>query len=228
MVIVQKIIENELLEAERDWDNPIELTIKDIINGKPGYDPENGLYHVDGGVVMNTVHYRKTTKANVVATVGLRLTRYKDVDGKVVRDENGDLIPVATLCVTKTEAVDIARIYGLRNGYIKTQISKKSKEKSHFIQPAPARTESFTRDDRIIFMYQLNEDGKFKHPYNLLLTSDECSDKFWNVVSSDYALKKSREKRKHTVSDGDNVNRIEQLRVDLQKGRLGVINPFRK
>jgi hypothetical protein len=224
------VIQEELVSAERDWlaQNPIEITIKDIINGKPGYDPENGLYHIDGGVVMHTVHYRKNTKANVVQTIGLKLTRYKDEYGILVRDENGNPITLETLCVTKDEAVDLARKYGVTNGYIKTQISKKTGEKSHFIQPAPARTESFTRDDRLTFLYELNqEDGKFKKPYVLMVNQESCSAKFWLFVESDYSLKKARDKRKHQVAS-ESKRKVEQLKVDLQKGRLGVINPFRK
>lgn len=34
-----------------------------------------GCIIIDGGVVMHTVHYRKNTKANVVQTIGLKLTR---------------------------------------------------------------------------------------------------------------------------------------------------------
>lgn len=201
-----------------------EVSVLDLIDGKPGLDTDKGLYRVKGGLVIDKVQYRAGTGRNIVKTVGLyvaKLAYDTDDQGNTVINE------IDHLYVTKDEVLDLAGEFGLVNGYIKTTIRKKTGERTHHVQPYPSIKESYTQDDRIVQVYEIDDQGYKVRPFNLLINEEQCSYMMWQELQADYESRRSRDNKRFKGESRDAIKRINQLKGDIKVRRLGVINPFR-
>lgn len=207
------------MRFKEDNDKPVS-TAKD--SKLPFYDSEEGKYSIDGGVIVDNVLFRTGTKRNVVSTIGLKVTRYEEVEG--------EYIPVESLNVTKEEVMALAIEYGLRNAYIRTTVKKDKKtgEKRlvHYPYPYPTHTESFTQDDRLVFVYEVDEDGKKVRPLNVVLTEEECSMSLWAIIKADYDRKEGVNKRKRGRKQEEELKKVKRIRNDLRVGRYNITNPY--
>lgn len=210
-------IKDDLLQIQLRTEEK-QITIKDIIAGKPGLDFEQGVYRVDGGVIIDKVQYRAGTGRNIVATVGLKLTRYER-DGE-------NLTAVDTLCVTKDEALDLILEYGAINAYVKITSQRKTRETKYVVQPFPARSEAFTQDERLVFVYQIDDEGSKVRPFQLLLTEDECSQMMWHTIQADYNARVDRDSKRFRGVTRENQAQVQKLKEDIRARRAKVINPF--
>ena len=125
---------------------------------KPCLDEEGGLYVVDGGVTIEKIQYRKSNQSNIAPLIGYQVTK-----GHI--NEEGEWVPVETLCVTKEEGLEIALAYNYRNAYVGKSVRKRRGGNivNHFLRPFPAKENSFTRDEAIVQAYEVDEFGvKFK------------------------------------------------------------------
>lgn len=215
-------IKMDIIKAMRfreDDDSPLSSSVNPKI---PFYDGEEGKYRIDGGVVVDNVQFRAGTKRNIVRTIGLKVTRFEEVDG--------EYIPVETLNVTKEEALALALQYGLRNAYVRTAV-KKDKETGedylvHYPYPYPTTEESFTRDDRLVFVYEVNEDGKKVKPLNIVMREVECSVSLWAIIESDYERREGVSKVKRGRKELEDKRIVQEIRTNLKLGRYNITNPY--
>lgn len=221
MSTIKQDLESILFKTEETG----EVNIMDIVNGRPGLNQESGLYRVDGGLVIDKVQSRSGTGTNIVKTVGLKVTKIEHIDGGYRELES--------LYVTKEEALDLAIEYGAINAYVKTTYSKakrgKQAERTHHLQPYPSRAESFTSDESLVFVYEVDATGSKVRPVNLLIKEDDCSSMMWDFIRLDFENRKARDAKKFKGKSTENVQQVTQLRGDIKNRRLGVIkNPFAK
>lgn len=196
-----------------------EITVKDIIAGKPGLDIEQGLYRVDGGLIIDKVQYRAGTGRNIVATVGLKVTRLERTSEGVQE--------VDTLCVTKEEALDLVLEFGSVNSYVKITTQRKTGETKYVVQPFPARTEAFTQDERLVFAYKIDDEGSKVRPFELLINEDGCSPMMWQFLQADYNARVDRDSKRFRGVTRENQAQVQKLKEDIRARRAKVINPFR-
>lgn len=195
-----------------------EITVRDIIAGKPGLDFEKGLYRVDGGVIIDKVQYRAGTGRNIVATVGLKITRLEYTEDGVRE--------LGSLCVTKDEALDLILEFGAINAYVKVTNQRKTGETKYVVQPFPARSEAFTQDERLVFVYKIDDEGSKVRPFELLLTEDECSLMMWHMLQADYNARVDRDSKRFRGVTRENQAQVQKLKEDIRARRAKVINPF--
>lgn len=202
-----------------------EVSIREKLAGKPGLDEEQGQYRIDGGLIIDKIQYRGGNGSNLVKTVGLQVT-------KIERTEDG-IKELDTLYVTKEEAIDLALEFGAINAYVKTTIRKAKKrgeqaQRTHHLQPYPTRTESFTTDDKLVFVYEVDTTGTKVRPHNLLIEEEKCSRMMWTFLQLDFERRKDRDAKTFKGSSYKNAKKVKQLRGDIKNRRLGVIkNPFK-
>lgn len=214
------VIRQELQQLISQIQETKDVTVLDIIKGKPGLDLEKGKYRVDGGLIIDKVQYRATTGRNIVKTVGLVLTRINHL-------EDGSIEDLDTLYVTKEEALDLISQHGSVNSYIKTTVNKK-REASHYLQPYPAISESFTQDDRLVHVYEVDEEGSKVRPHKLMIDEQSCSFMMWELLHHDFKVRKQRDAKVFRGESAENVERIKQIKLDIRTRRLSPVNPFRK
>lgn len=194
-----------------------EPSILDKVKGKPGYDPE-GLYHVIGSLTHRKVQLRKSNGSNMVDKLGLKIGRY-----------NKQREIEETLFVTLDEALDLIVSYGADNAFVKQTFNKK-KEINHFVYPHPSRTESFTRDDNIFFVFVQDDNGYNKRPYELNVSEEECSYFLWEEIKSIYKDKKAADLKQFKGVNTKEMEKMNQLKDTLKSRRIArvAVNPFRQ
>lgn len=196
-----------------------EISIVNKYQGKPGLDIEEGRYRVAGTVTASSIFTRKGPKTNIALSCGYCI---EEIDtGK-------------RLLMTKEEGVQIASQYGLRNGYIvyRKQVKKDKEgrpikeEKTIYLQPYPAKKESFTQDDRLITMFSMDEDGRIKHPVELQIKQEDCTPAFWIYVKQIYEKKRKTSKNKKRERGVEEKQRQKILELEAEIGKHIISNPF--
>lgn len=190
---------------------------------KPCLDEEGAVYKINGGVTQAKIQYRGSNGSNVAPLIGYQVTK-----GHI--NEDGEWLPVETLCVTKEEGLELALAFNYRNAYVASTVRKKrgGNEVNHFLKPYPAKTESFTRDDAIIQAYEVDEFGSKVQPYELTLREDECSADFWALLEEDFNNKTRGQRENVSRSQAIKERKVKQIKKDLKIGRHNIVNPYRK
>lgn len=190
---------------------------------KPCLDEEGGLYRVDGGITVAKIQFRASNQSNIAPLIGYRITK------GYINDE-GDWLPVETLCVTKEEGLELALAYNYRNAYVATSVRKQrgGNEVNHYLKPYPAKEQSFTRDDAIVQAYEVDEFGSKIKPYELTIREDECSADFWALLEEDFNSKTRGQREKVGRRQAIKERKVEQIKQDLKLGRHNIVNPYRK
>lgn len=193
------------------------------VTDKPCLDEEGALYRIEGGVTIAKIQYRASNGSNIAPLIGYQVTK-----GYI--NEEGDWLPVETLCITKEEGLEIALAYNYRNAYVATSVKKRrgDNEVSHYLKPYPAKEESFTRDDAIVQAYEVDANGVKVQPYELTLAEDDCSPDFWAILESDYESKTRGNRERVSRSQAIKERKMAQLKKDLKTGRHNIVNPYRK
>lgn len=190
---------------------------------KPCLDEEGGLYRVDGGITIAKIQYRKSNQSNIAPLIGYQVTK-----GHI--NEEGEWLPVETMCITKEEGLELALAFNFRNAYVATSIKKKrgGNEVSHHLKPYPSKEQSFTRDDAIVQAYEVDENGSKVRPYELTLREDECSADFWALLEEDFGNKTRGQRENVGRRQAIKERKVEQIKQDLKIGRHNIVNPYRK
>lgn len=233
-------IQQEVEQSEVQSNEDVELgyEIVDKVEGKPGFDPEEGLYYVAGSVTLSQI-FTRAAGTTIAPAIGYKLTEYKrNKDGSIMLDENQQPVLGNSIYLSKEEGVELVARYGVRNAYIVTrQRSKKDKQTGEvliketitYLQPFPARTEAFTQDDRLVNVYKYDESGRYAKPFELMLKEEECTAALWRIIQEDFAKKVKNSKRKSggRNKQTDHIKNMNVLKQTLSKGSF-VVNPFAK
>src|SRR5690625_3808926 len=207
------------LQSTLNKDAEDEFSIVNKYPGKPGMDIENGRYRVAGTVSASSILTRKGPKTNITLSTGYCI---EEIDtGK-------------KLLVTKEEGVQIASQYGLRNGYIvyrRREMKDKQgnaikEDKSIYLQPFPAKKESFTQDDRLINVFHMDGDGRIKHPVELAIKKEDCTPSFWIHVTQLYEKKQRSNLNKKRERGVEEKQRQRMIELEAEIGRKVIKNPF--
>lgn len=200
-----------------DVENKALLVHRDL----PGLDIKNGKYRVRGTISASPVFRRKGPNTNIAKSCGYAI---EDV-------ETGNV-----LYVTKREGVTLAARYGMQNGYIIKHTREKKdsitgdvikRNETIYLQPYPAREESFTQDGRLISVFKLDENNKIKYPLELMIKEEQCSKDFWLLVQQIYEKKKNRTRRNKKRERGLVEKRRKRiLEIEAEISKVNIKNPF--
>lgn len=218
--------EREHLERLKGLRSSLEHTQGEssVINrypGKPGLDVENGKYRVAGTVSASSIFTRKGPQTNIAYSTGYCIEEIATGKKKLV---------------TKEEGVHIAAQEGLRNGYIIYKSKDKKDEQNRvikkdttiYLQPYPAKTESFTQDDRLISVFKLDEEGRVQQPVELLIKKEDCTPSFWIHVNQLYETKKKRSLAKKRERGIEEKHRKLVMELEAEIGKKVIKNPFQE
>lgn len=186
--------------------------------GKPGLDDENGKYRILGGVTIQQVFRRKGAGTNIAPAVGYKV---EEIDtGRV-------------MLVEKNQGIKLCAEFGMRNAYVVYRSKTKKAESGEvlkttptvYLQPYPARTESFTQDDRLVTVFKMNAEGGMVKPLELMVKEEDCTPELWRIIQK--ALEKGNKRTKKSLRGSEDEHRkiIENLRNVLDKTDH-VKNPF--
>lgn len=186
----------------------------------PGLDIKEGQYRVKGAISANPIFRRKGPNTNISQSCGYAIEEV--ATGKV-------------MYTTKREGVTLAARHGMQNGYI----IKRKKERTDslgkviktdetvYLQPYPARAESFTQDGRLISVFELDEDNKIKYPLNLMLKEEQCTKDFWLLVQEKYSKRKNRRRRSRKIEKGlAETRRKRVMAIEAEISKVDIKNPF--
>lgn len=212
-----KTIEEDL-EFNVDTDYIVDLYLK-----KPGLDLAEGKYKIIGILTAKHIYKRhgkdetKQIKGNIAPSIGYKVL---------------DIATGKTRLITKKQGIELCRLYGMTNAYI---IGKNFEKKNNagnilqrkpivYLQPYPANTESFTQDDRIIPIFELDSDGKFKNPITLQVTEEESSKEMWEIIQFELNKREAQvEKANKWVNPRQEHSKLmENLRMELQKESIEI------
>lgn len=193
--------------------------VVNIHNGKPGLDKDNGQYRVLGAVSPNPIATRKGPQTNIAKACGYHIEEV--ATGKRLK-------------TTKKEGVNIAAKYGMRNAYIiyRHREQKDSNGEvikswaSIYLQPYPAQKESFTKDDRLVNVYRLDENGKIADPLELMIKEEDCTEDFWFYIKEMYEKKKTKRNKKNRKQEAENERKNRILRLEAEIEGMQIQNPF--
>lgn len=186
----------------------------------PGLDIKGGEYRVKGAISANPIFRRKGPNTNISQSCGYAIEEI--ATGKV-------------MYVTKREGVTLAARHGMANGYI---IKRKRETKDSlgqviktdetvYLQPYPAREESFTQDGRLISVFELDEDNKIKYPLNMLIEEDQCTKDFWLLIQEIYKKRKNRRRRSRKIEKGQAESRRRRvMEIEAEISKVDIKNPF--
>lgn len=188
-------------------------------SGKPGLDMEEGKYRVLGAVSPNPIATRKGPETNIAKACGYHIE---------------EIATGRKLKMTKKEGVNLAAMFGMRNAYIiYRQRPQKDKEGnviknnvSIYLQPFPAQQESFTKDDRLVSVYRLDENGKIEHPLELMIKEEDCTKDFWVYIKEMYEKKKKKQGRENRKQEAEAKRRQRILKLEAEIGNADIKNPF--
>lgn len=186
----------------------------------PGLDIREGEYRVRGTISASPIFRRKGPNTNIAKSCGYSIEEI--ATGKV-------------LYMTKREGVTLAARHGMRNGYI-IQNTKETtdsngevikKDETVYLQPYPAREESFTQDGRLISVFRLDENNKIDYPLELMIEEEMCTKDFWLLVQQLYENKKNRRRRTRSRERGlDEERKKRILEIEAEITKVDIKNPF--
>lgn len=188
--------------------------------GKPGLDIKQGKYKILGTVSAGNIYIRKGPGTNIAP---------ESCGYHVEEIETGK-----RMYMTKHEGVMLAYEYGMVNAYIiySTKKRKDSEgnvikiDKSIYLQPFPAKKQSFTTDDRLVSVFELDENGKVKEPVNLLIDLEMCTVDL-NILLQKLHERRSKNTGKRQRGVGDKrKRRVLELEAEISKSII--VNPFKK
>lgn len=186
----------------------------------PGLDVEGGRFRVAGTISASPIFRRKGPNTNIAKSSGYAVEEIET--GKVKY-------------MTKMEGVALAARYGMQNAYIIRHARKKKDSEgeviktneSIYLQPYPAREESFTQDGRLISVFELDEDNKIKYPLNLMITEEQCTKDFWLLIQKLYEQRKSRRQRsKKRERNLAEKRRKRILEIEAEISKIDIEYPF--
>jgi len=197
----------------------VDTNIVNIHEGKPGLDVENGKYRVLGTITAGSISTRKGPGTNIAESCGYHVE---------------EIASGRRLMMTKKEGVNIAAIYGMKNAYINYRPhTKKDKDgnvikswASIYLQPHPARKESFTQDDRLVSVYKLDENSKIEYPVQLMIKEEQCTTDFWIIVKEMYEKKKKQSRKANRQRAEEEKRRQRILKLDAEISSMDIQNPF--
>src|SRR5699024_4288716 len=153
-------------------------------------DVKEGQYRVLGVVSDSPIYSRNGKGNNITQSCGYHVE---------------EIATGRRIIMTKKEGVHLTAKNGMRNAYITSRKRVATDENGEvikewlvmYLQPYPARAESFTQDNRLVSVYRLDEDGKISTPIELLIKEEECTPEFWLMIQERYKkkLKKSKKSR---------------------------------
>lgn len=182
-------------------------------NKKPGLDDEEGQFKILGAVTTQNIYRRKKAGTSIAPAVGYMVK---------------DMHTGQEKAVSKSQGVILCYKYGMRNAYITYRTSPKKDAVTGeviqaspvtYLQPFPARTEAFTKDDRIVPAFKLDSNGSLKRPYELNIREEQCTPELWEIIMKDYEKGNKNAKRSRRGNDSDTEHRkyMQDLRNALEK-----------
>lgn len=189
---------------------------------KPGLDLEKGKYRIVGVVTSKSI-YKRVEKKKKNETEIITKT------GNVVFSFGYKVEEVATgktKLVTKQQGIDLCRLYGMVNAFIITKKNEKKDSKgeviktkpSLYLQPYPSQLESFTKDDRVTTIFELDEYSKLVEPLTLTVKEEEATPEMWKLIQYEYAkMKEKLQKNTHISSKNEHQNLMSLLRAELRR-----------
>lgn len=185
---------------------------------KPGFDDADGKYRVLGAVTVKHVFRRKKVGTNITPTIGYHIEEI----------ETG-----RRLMVEKSQGVRICAESGMRNAYIVYRSKTRKGANGEvlkttptvYLHPNPARTESFTQDDRIVTVFKMNSEGVIIKPMELTVTEEQCTPELWRLIMKEYNVGNRRAKRSRRGEEERHRQLLENLKSELKK-QDHITNPF--
>lgn|SRR5699024_9797652 len=188
-----------------------------IEQDKKGLDVENGTYKVTGLVIAKKVFKRSPNKKGVRTNIAPHPIGYR-----IENVKTGE-----SALVEKSEGVKLVGLYGAVNAYVmkkdKSEYDRETGELlkvnlNTYLQPFPAISEAFTKDERLINVFEYDENGDIKtDPLTLTVTEEECTENLWNIIQREYKNKNSKKMLKRGKSARANKERSKILEDAFQK-----------
>lgn len=188
-----------------------------IEQDKKGLDVENGTYKVTGLVIAKKVFKRSPNKKGVRTNIAPHPIGYR-----IENVKTGE-----SALVEKSEGVKLVGLYGAVNAYVmkkdKSEYDRETGELlkvnlNTYLQPFPAISEAFTKDERLINVFEYDENGDIKtDPLTLTITEEECTENLWNIIQREYKNKNSKKMLKRGKSARANKERSKILEDAFQK-----------
>lgn len=188
-----------------------------IEQDKKGLDVENGTYKVTGLVIAKKVFKRSPNKKGVRTNIAPHPIGYR-----IENVKTGE-----SALVEKSEGVKLVGLYGAVNAYVmkkdKSEYDRETGELlkvnlNTYLQPFPAISEAFTKDERLINVFEYDENGDIKtDPLTLTVTEEECTENLWNIIQREYKNKSSKKMLKRGKSARANKERSKILEDAFQK-----------
>lgn len=184
---------------------------------KTGLDVENGEYKVTGLVITKKVFKRKANKKGVRTNIaphpiGYRVENIKTGESKLVE---------------KTEGVLLVGRYKSVNAYVmkkdKSEYDRETGELlkvdyNTYLQPFPAVHEAFTKDDRLINVFEYDENGDIRtDPLTITLKEEDCTENLWNIIQREYKNKSSKKMASRGKSVRETSERAKVLEDAFQQ-----------
>lgn len=206
--------EEEKQEKSKKRDEELDL---------PGLDYENGKFRIAGTLSASPIFRRKGPNTNIAKSCGYAVE---------------ELATGRIMYMTKMEGVALAARHKMVNAYIIKHVRNKKDKNGEtiktsetiYLQPYPAREESFTQDGRLISVFKLDQNNKLEHPLELMIEEDMCTKDFWLLIQKTYKQKKNRNQRRSKSKKRErNIaekRRKRILEIEAEISKVSIDNPF--
>lgn len=220
--IEQPVKTNSIEEDVTFNDTKDNLYIVEKHNKKPGLDLEEGKYKITGVVTSKNMYKRENKVKNSNSGVVPRIGNVVISFGYRVEEVSTG----KTMLVTKKQGIDLCRLYGMVNSFIISKTNEKKDSEGKviktkpimYLQPYPSNLECFTKDERVINIFELDEHYKVVEPLKLTVKEEETTPEMWKLIQNEYEkMEEKLQKNSQNSTKREHISIINSLRAELKR-----------
>lgn len=177
---------------------------------------QDGRFTVMGTVFLGSIQERSNRKSGVKngkpVKGGKTSNVVKSVGYLILDNKTGK-----KLFMDKMEAIYLVKEHGVTNATIRPRKQKTRDDVGTVVSEGvnlnlhPIKTERpFTDADRLFPIFKLDRNGRIIRPVELVLKEEDCTDRLWEFIMSEYKKRKPRSNTKShpAISDEERLKRI--------------------